>query len=142
MKKDWELNHLGFVVKDMDKAMKHYGSLGIAEIGPEKIVEAYDGSKIKVRLVRIGSLMLEFFEPPEGAGVSGKYLKERGEGINHMAFTVKNLEQEIDKLADSGVKLMFRAEDADFGKVAYLDTGAVAGVVMELVESFDVVRET
>lgn len=136
MKKDWELNHLGFVVKDMDRAMKHYGSLGIAEIGPEKIMEAFDGAKIKVRLVKIGSLMLEFFEPPEGAGVSGKYLQARGEGINHMGFTVKDLEKEIKELEDSGVELMFRAEDEDFGRVAYFDTGEIADVVMELVEPY------
>lgn len=136
MKTKWELNHLGFVVKDMDRAMQYYTSLGIAEIGPEKIMEAFDGTKIKVRLVEIGSLMLEFFEPPEGAGVSGKYLKERGEGINHMAFTVKDLDHEIDKLKRAGLKHMFRGQDEDFGKIAYFDTGEIAGIVTELVEPF------
>ena len=29
------------------------------------------------------------------------------------------------------------AEDEDFGRVAYFDTGDVAGVVMELVEPYD-----
>lgn len=137
MKKDWELNHLGFVVKDMDRAMRHYESLGIADIGSRKIMEAYDGSKIKVQLVKIGSLMLEFFEPPDGAGVSGKFLQKRGEGINHMGFTVDDLEKEIEELTGSGIKLMFRAEDEDFGRVAYFDTGDVADVVMELVEPYD-----
>ena len=134
MEKDWNLNHLGFVVRDMNRAMKYYEQLGIADIGPEKVLQAYDGNQIKVRIVKIGSLLLEFFEPDEGIGVSGRFLKERGEGINHMAFTVGDLEQEIEKLVGRGMKLMFRSEDPDFGRVAYVDTGEIAGVVMELVQ--------
>ena len=135
MQKNWQINHLGFVVRDMDKAMNYYKKLGIAEIGPEKMMEAYDGSKIKVRFVKIGSLLLEFFEPPEGAGVSGKYLQEHGEGVNHLSFTVTDIEQEIEQLVGQGMKLMFRSEDRDFGQVAYFDTSDVAGVVMELVQA-------
>ena len=54
-----------------------------------------------------------------------------------MGFTVKNLDREIDQFKRAGIKLMFRAEDEDFGRVAYFDTGDVAGVVMELVEPYD-----
>ena len=36
MEKDWNLNHLGFVVRDMNRAMKYYEQLGIADIGPER----------------------------------------------------------------------------------------------------------
>ena len=40
MGKNWEFRHVGVVVRDMDKALEYYQSLGIATFEPEVTVEA------------------------------------------------------------------------------------------------------
>jgi len=134
MQNQWKLNHLGFVVRDMRRAINHYERLGIATIGTERTIQTQDGGKVKACFVRIGSLEMEFLQPMEGEGPSSQFLKQHGEGINHLAFTVNNIDQEVEKLVSRGLKLIFQTNVDWCGKVAYLDTGEIAGVLMELVE--------
>ena len=47
--------------------------------------------------------MLESTDPD---GPIAKYLEKRGEGIQHIAFQVKNLEEALAELKEKGVKLI------------------------------------
>jgi 4-hydroxyphenylpyruvate dioxygenase-like putative hemolysin len=135
MKKDWEIRHLGFIVNDMDKAIEHYKSLGIATIGPElPIAQSPDGSKLKVRFVQIGSIVLEFFQPVEGESMQLAFLRKHGEGIQHMAFAVSDIDAEVDDLLGKGVKLVFRGDMPTGTRIAYFDTGKIGDFLIELVQ--------
>lgn len=134
MVRDWKLNHLGFVVKDMDRVTSYYGKVGIGTVGPIQWIRTPDGGRVKTCFVKIGSLEIEFLQPVEGEGPSSQFLKKHGEGINHLAFTVTDIDREVEDLKNSGVRLMFQLDVSDYGKVAYFDTGELGGVVMELVK--------
>jgi len=134
MVRDWKLNHLGFVVKDMDHVTRYYGKVGIGTVGPVQWLRTPDGGRVKTCFVKIGSLEIEFLQPVEGEGPSSQFLKKHGEGINHLAFTVTDIDREVEDLKNSGVRLMFQLDVSDYGKVAYFDTGELGGVVMELVK--------
>ena len=136
MDKEWRLNHLGFVVKDMGQVTGYYRKVGIGTVGPEQWIRTPDGGRVKSCFVKIGSLEIEFLQPVEGEGPSSQFLKKHGEGINHLAFTVKEIDREVERLKNRGVRLMFQSDVPDYGKVAYFDTGELAGVVMELVKPF------
>jgi methylmalonyl-CoA/ethylmalonyl-CoA epimerase len=134
MKKQWKLSHLGFVVKDMDQVTSYYERLGIGTVGPIQWIRTPDGGRVKTCFVKVGSLEIEFLQPVEGEGPSSQFLKKHGEGINHLAFTVRDIDREIEDLKNHGVRLMFRLDVPDYGKIAYFDTGELGGVVMELVK--------
>ncbi len=135
MKKDWEIRHLGFIVSDMDRAIEYYKSLGIATIGPElPLTQSPDGSKLKVRFAQIGSIVLEFFQPVEGESMQLDFLKKHGEGIQHMAFAMANIDAEVDDLVSQGVKLIFRADMPTGTRIAYFDTGQIGDFLIELVQ--------
>jgi len=134
MEKNWQLNHLGFVVRDIQQARNYYERLGIATLGPERVMETQDGGEVKTCQVRIGPLEIEFLQPVDGEGPSSQFLKQRGEGINHLAFNVTDFDKEVERLVTRGVKLIFRTEDDWYGKVAYFDTGEIGGVLLELVQ--------
>lgn len=133
---EWELNHVGFVVKDLDRAINYYEQLGICTIGPERVLQTPYGGRVNMRFIRIGSVEIEFLQPVEGEGPSSQFLKKHGEGINHLAFTVRDIDREVEKLKSSGGRLLFRTEVSGSlpgsGKVAYFDTGEIAGVLIEL----------
>jgi methylmalonyl-CoA/ethylmalonyl-CoA epimerase len=135
MKEDWKIRHLGFIVSDMDRAIGHYKSPGIATVGPElPIAQSPDGSKLRVRFAQVGSIVLEFFQPFEGESMQLKFLRKHGDGIQHMAFAVSNIDDEVNKLLGRGIKLVFRGDMPTGTRIAYLDTSEIADFLIELVQ--------
>ena len=135
MKKDWEIHHLGFVVGDMDKTIEYYKSLGIATVGRElPLMQSPNGVKMKVRFAQIGSIVLEFFQPVEGESMQLKFLRKHGEGIQHMAFAVADIDAEVNDLVSKGVKLIFRADMPTGSRIAYFDTGQIGDILIELIQ--------
>ena len=135
MKKDWKLRHLAFVVKDIDNALQYYESLGIVSaVGSERLMELSNKAKTKLRFVQIGSLVIVFFQPVEGESMHSDFLEKHGEGIQRIAFTVDDIDKEVDELVGRGVALMFRGDQPNGSRIAYFDTGKIGDVLMELVQ--------
>ena len=136
MKKDWKIHHLGFIVSDMDKTIEYYNSLGIATVGHElPLMQSPDGLKLKVRFAQVGSILLEFFQPVAGEGMQLDFLRKHGEGIQHMAFTVADIDAEVDDLVSKGVKLIFREGGRTGSRMAYFDTGQIGDFLLELIQA-------
>ncbi len=136
MKKDWEISHLGFIVSDMDKAIEYYKSLGIATVGRElPLMQSANGVKMKWRFAQIGSIVLEFFQPIEGESMQLAFLNKHGEGIQHIGFTVADIDAEITYLTDKGVKLIFQVDTPTGGRIAFFDTGQIGDVLIELIQA-------
>ena len=142
MGNNWELAHVGVVVRDMDKTVEYYQSLGIAtKIGPERTQDnksldamvygkpADPKYKIKIRAVQIGPLALLLNQPVEGESRQKDFLDSRGEGINHIAFTVDDLDSERTKLVEKGIPVMYEIKGN-----AYFDTRKFGNVVVQLLQ--------
>ncbi len=142
MGNNWELAHVGVVVRDMDKTVEYYQSLGIAtKIGPERTQDnksldamvygkpADPKYKIKIRAVQIGPLELLLNQPVEGESRQKDFLDSRGEGINHIAFTVDDLDSERTKLVEKGIPVMYEIKGN-----AYFDTRKFGNVVVQLLQ--------
>ena len=136
MKEDWAIHHLGFIVSDMDKTIEYYKSLGIATVGRElPLMQSANGVKMKWRFAQIGSIVLEFFQPVEGESMQLAFLNKHGEGIQHVGFTVADIDAEIDYLTGKGVKLIFQVDTPTGGRIAFFDTGQIGDVLIELIQA-------
>ena len=138
----WTLWHVGLSVKNIDEAVKYYESLGgKAAERPGNVLDSRNFKdfttygktdaapwKIKIKMCQLGPLSLELTEPVEGDNYNTTYMREHGEGANHIAFQVENLEQEVKELQDKGVPAMYYVK----GTYAYMDARKVGGVVFEL----------
>ena len=136
MAKNWELHHIAVVVKDIDKAIEYYQSLGIAEVGRE-VVFPESKPKIRAKFVQIGSIPIEFIQPIEGESSRyGKFLDRKGEGVQHIAFTVDRFDEEIAKLVDKGVSIIVKGKaPAAFGRSSvHFDTGQVGEFAIQLLQ--------
>ena len=147
MENNWKFHHVTVVVRDMDKAIEYYQSLGTATFQPEFTVvssqitnlKVYGKTpdtefKIKVKVVKIGSLTYEFLEPIEGQSVLKEFLDSKGEGIYSVAFIVDDLNKETTKLVEKGFPVILSGIAPDGDALAYFDTRKVGGVVIELCE--------
>ena len=111
MANDWKLHHVGIVVRDLEKSVEYYQSLGVVE--KVSTLMTAEGKKAKLigRFLRIGSLNLELWEPIRGATVQQEFLDSVGEGVNHIAFTVDDYEKEyVDLVEKQGIRLVFGAK--------------------------------
>ena len=83
MGKSWKLHHIAVVVRDIDKAVEYYQSLGIASVGRE-VIFPESKPKIRAKFVQIGSVPIEFIQPVEGESPYKEFLDRKGEGIQHI----------------------------------------------------------
>lgn len=135
------LHHIGIVVKDMDKAIEYYESLGIGPFKPltisgDNIEQSAYGKptnrKLKNMGTHVGPVELEVIQPVEDAAVQEDFLKRRGEGVNHIGFKVKDFDSVRAELEKKGFKAIQTRSTTSGMKSAYFDTDKVGGVQIEI----------
>lgn len=145
MHKNWKFHHIAVIVKDMNKAIEYYESLGIGPfppfIGPEGTVTLTEKKvrgkpvdyQIDLRQAEVGGLTFEVIQPLEGETPVKEFLEKKGEGIQHIGFFVDDLDQETAKMAERGFSITQSGESPRV-KWAYYDTDKVGGVAIELMQ--------
>jgi len=141
-------NHLGMVVKDLDKAIKHYESLGI---GPFKMANQKYKSRTllgrpvppdvvltKVATAQAGPLHIGLIQPIAEETHWMEFLKTKGEGVNHLGFFTDDYDQENAKLIEKGHKIIYECAyelpNGTTGRASYFDTDKVGGILIEPIE--------
>ena len=89
------IEHIGIAVKELDSAVKLYEDL--LGIKCYKIEEVPD-QKVRTAFFRIGETKIELLESTDPEGPISKFIDKRGEGLHHIAFAVKELEEQLKKL--------------------------------------------
>ncbi|MBU2536310.1 MAG: VOC family protein [Chloroflexi bacterium] len=135
MGENWKLHHIAVIVRDIDKAVQYYQSLGIATVGRE-VIFPESKPKIRAKFVQIGSVPIEFIQPLEGESRYKEFLESKGEGVQHIAFAVDNLDEETDKLVDKGISIIVKGKaPAAFGSIsAHFDTRQVGDFAIQLIQ--------
>jgi len=137
-----EFEHIGVIVKDMDKVIKYLSSLGIGPFKVPKeaeITETMDRGKLshsglKMRIGRMGTIKLELLQPLEGESVQREFLDSKGEGIHHLAFIVDNVDEELSKLIEKGLKVIQTGRGPTGYVFVYLEAEELGGIVIELTQ--------
>jgi len=106
-------SHIGVVVRDMDKTIEFLSS--IFGLGPWQTIEFSPsqedltiGKPFRQRLAhaKMGSTVLELIQQLEGGGPWPEFLKSKGEGLHHIAFTVSNYDEIVAGLQKQGFKMI------------------------------------
>lgn len=150
--KNWQLLHLGHIVRDLDKTMAYYESLGLVSAIHEFPRARHDiqftadrpvtappsparSGPGKLKIIRMGPLPLEIIQIGEGAAdPNGEFVDRHGDGISHIAFMVDDLEAEAGRLTAKGVdKIMTMTVDGQL-TMHYFDTREGGGLMLELIQ--------
>jgi len=127
------LDHIGIAVKNMEETLAFYrDTLGIASVGTEVI----EDQKVKVAFLPVGDTELELLESTSPDGPVAKFIEKRGEGIQHIALRVDNIEKALQELKDKGVQLIDQQPRYGAGnaKIAFLHPKATGGILLEISE--------
>ena len=128
-----KVDHIGIAVKDPEAVLKLYTQiLGLKLAGEEVVVE----QKVKTIFLPVGDTELELLVPTEPDGPIAKFLETRGEGIQHIAFMVDDIDAALAELAEKGIRLIDQKPRIGAGekRIAFLHPKDTFGVLVELCE--------
>jgi len=128
------VDHVGVAVRNLDEAIALYRDvLGFRLEGVHVLPER----KVRVAFLSTGGeTRIELLEPIGSDSPVAKFLENRGEGIQHLAMRVKNIEAVLAELKRKTVMLVDdkpRA-GAEGTKIAFVHPKSTKGVLLELVE--------
>ena len=128
-----KIDHIGIAVKSIESALKLYSDLlGLKLEGEEVVVE----QKVKTAFFPIGDTEVELLESTEPDGPIAKFIEKKGEGIQHIAFRVDDIEAALKEAEEKGIQLIDRKPRIGAGnkRIAFLHPKDTFGVLVELSE--------
>jgi methylmalonyl-CoA/ethylmalonyl-CoA epimerase len=128
-----KLEHIGIAVKNLEKSNRLFAKL----LGTEHYkVEEVASEGVRTSFFKIGDVKIELLEATRADSPIAKFIEKRGEGIHHLAFEVKNIEQSMAHYAANDfIPLNKEPKAGADGKlICFLHPKTTNGVLVELCE--------
>lgn len=127
------VDHVGIAVKDLAASVKWYEeTLGLHSKGTEVVQE----QQVTVAFLTCGDSELELLESTSPEGPIARFIEKNGEGIQHIAIRVDDIDAALAELKEKGVRLIDQTPRYGAGgaRIAFLHPKATHGVLLELCE--------
>ena len=128
-----KIDHIGIAVKSLAEAVKLYeDTIGLRVSGYETV----EDQGVNLAMIPIGDSRIELLEPLHADSPVEKFMAKRGEGIHHIAVSVDNIEEALERFKASGARLIDAVprRGAHNSKIAFIHPASMKGVLLELVE--------
>ena len=128
-----KIDHIGIAVSNLDEAVKLYRDvLGLELHGTEVVPE----QKVRVAFLPVGDTEVELLESTSAEGPIAKFIEAKGQGIQHIAFRVDDIEAALEEMKAKGMRLIDDKPRYGAGgaKIAFLHPKSTGGVLIELCE--------
>ncbi|MBN4048402.1 methylmalonyl-CoA epimerase [Flavobacteriaceae bacterium AH-315-O20] len=127
----YKIEHIGIAVKDLEKS-----NLLFASLFGEKHYKIEDvlSEGVKTSFFQVGSNKIELLEATNADSTIAKFIEKKGEGIHHIAFAVKDINFEIQRLKKEGFTILNEVpkRGADNKLIAFLHPKTTNGILVEL----------
>ncbi len=140
---------VGFIVKDVEATKKKWAEFLGVPVPPTQPIGEYEVTQTRYKgepapeaycdmaFFDVGpGIQLELIQPNDKPSTWRQFLDEKGEGIHHVAFQVKDSAKMVANAEANGLKLIQKGTYGDgSGEYNYLDAPELKCVV-ELLESY------
>ena len=136
MLKVTKVDHIGIAVNSIDEAAKFWeGVLGMKIVERETVEE----QKVTVAFIPCGDSEVELLESTCPDGPVAKFIEKNGEGIQHIALRVENIEEALAELKSQDIRLIDQTprKGAGGAQIAFLHPKATGGILLELSQRED-----
>jgi len=126
-----KIDHIGIAVKNLDETLNFYENiLGLKSAGTETVEE----QKVKVAFLPIDDTEVELLESTEEDGPIARYIAKNGEGVQHIAYRVDDIEKAIEEMKEKGIRMIDEKPRYGAGgaKIAFCHPKSTYGVLIEL----------
>lgn len=128
------LAHIGIAVKSLEVSTPVFEKIfSIAASELEHVAE----QKVNVRKIHLENCDIELLEGTAEDSPISKFIEKRGEGIHHISFGVKGIQESLDRVKRGGIELINETPrtGADDMLVAFLHPRSTNGVLIEYTEA-------
>ncbi len=128
-----KIDHLGIAVDNLDQGKNFWTD--VLELKFEG-VETVEEQKVRTAFIPVGESEVELLESTSPDGPIAKYIEKRGQGIQHVAFQVPDIEEALSELKEKGIQLIDEKPRIGAGgaRIAFLHPKATGGVLVEICE--------
>ncbi len=142
------MTQVGIVVEDIEATAAHWAAfLGLEKVpeirmtsASERVPTEYRGkptdASAKLAFIRLDNITIELIEPVGEDSTWNEFLETNGEGVHHIAFQVKDMNERIREFGDRDIPMVQRGGWAT-GEYAYMDGGKNIGLIVELLENYN-----
>lgn len=128
-----KVDHIGVAVNNLEESVKFYEEiLGLKLHGIETVEE----QKVKVAFLPIGDTEIELLEATTPDSPIAKFIEKKGQGVQHVAFRVDDIEKALEEMRSLGVRLIDEKPRYGAGgaRIAFLHPKSTNGLLVELCE--------
>jgi methylmalonyl-CoA/ethylmalonyl-CoA epimerase len=142
-----KLFHIGWVVRDCDAAQEElsarlgagpFRSMGDESVFDQTLVHGKPVPwAVKIAFGQLGGVLLELLQPLDDRSPHAEFLKERGEGMHHLAYVLADFDDQLAAIraADPAAELLIDGTGpANPFRWVYVAGGNAHGTVLELWE--------
>jgi catechol 2,3-dioxygenase-like lactoylglutathione lyase family enzyme len=141
------VTQVAIVCRDIEATSKRWAA--VLGVDPPRISTTKPGHEVKVMFrgrpsegqaklafIKLGQVTLELIQPIGGDTSWKQFLDANGEGVQHIAFQVTDLDKTIKGFGDAGMPVLHQGRyDDDSGAYVYVDSAKALGVTLELLHS-------
>lgn len=127
------VGHIGIAVKNIEATLKAFTQALNLLLPPIKEIPE---RKLKVAVLNLGGVGLEFIQDESSTGEFATLVKERGNSIHHFCLLTDAIESDLEILKSRGVELA--DEKPKMGvrgkRIAFVKKNLLEGIALELSE--------
>ena len=126
-----KVDHIGVAVSSIEASLKFFANtLGLKLEGKETVAE----QKVTTAFLPVGDTEVELLQSTAPDGPIAGFIEKKGEGVQHVAFLVDNIEEALKELEAKGIRLIDKVPRMGAGgkKIAFVHPKDTYGVLVEL----------
>jgi methylmalonyl-CoA/ethylmalonyl-CoA epimerase len=127
-----QIDHIAIAVNNVEESLKTFEK--VLKIKRKEIMNVYN-EKVKVAMLELENSRIELLEPLSDDSPISKFLKDRGEGIHHIAVNTTEFDNVINSIKESDIKIIGGVREGSYGrKITFIHPKSLHGVLMEVCE--------
>jgi methylmalonyl-CoA/ethylmalonyl-CoA epimerase len=127
------VDHIAIAVNNAKNALENYQKiLNIDKIESEEV----PNEMVRVIILNLQDTRIELLEPMNDNSPISKFLKERGEGIHHVAITADEIEEDVHRAKENGMRFLGDLRTGSYGrKITFIHPKSLNGVLVEFCQA-------
>lgn len=124
------IDHVAIAVNDLDEAARVYKEA----LGADSVeFETVESEGVRVGIIRMENGRIELMQPVGDSSPIKKFLETRGQGLHHVALETSDIEGEVGRMKDAGVRFLGDVRPGSEGTmVTFVHPKSLCGVLAEL----------
>ena len=127
------IDHLGIAVHNLNDSMHLYENiLGLECHGHETV----EDQRVNIAFYKVGDTKIELLESTCPEGPIARHIDAKGQGLQHIAYRVANIEEAIEEMLSKGIAMIDKTPRLGAGgsKIAFQHPKSTNGILIELCE--------